>query len=110
MVVFLKAVIEGNPYMPRSPVKCDGCAWRPPQSFEILGDILMRYSRRSPRLWINKRFLCFESIRPQLKLTLWSLKLKQWSLLLVVVERFLPFVLFRPLSPPFVFFAPQNRR
>jgi len=46
-----------------SSVQCDGCAWQPLQSFEILGDIVVRYSRRSPRLWINKRFLWFESIK-----------------------------------------------
>jgi len=27
------------------------------------GDILVRYSRRSPHLRMNKRFLCFESIK-----------------------------------------------
>jgi len=37
--------------------------WQPSQSLEILGDILVRYSRRSPRSWINKRFLCFENIK-----------------------------------------------
>jgi len=46
-----------------APVQFDGCAWRPSQNFEILGDILVRYGRRSPRLRINKRFLCFESIK-----------------------------------------------
>jgi len=32
------------------------------KSFEILGDILVRYSRRSPRSCFNKQVLCFESI------------------------------------------------
>jgi len=50
-------------YISWSPVQCDGCAWRPSQSFEVLEDISVRYSRRSPRLWINKRFLCFESTK-----------------------------------------------
>jgi len=46
-----------------SPGQCDGCAWQPSQKFDILGDILVRYSRRSPPFWINKRFLCFKSIK-----------------------------------------------
>jgi len=46
-----------------SPGQCDGCAWQPSQNFDILGDILVRYSRRSPPFWINKRFLCFKSIK-----------------------------------------------
>jgi len=47
-------------YIPWSSVQCDGCAWRLSQHFKILGDILVRYSRRSARLWINTRVLCFE--------------------------------------------------
>jgi len=48
--------------MERNPVQCDGCAWQPSQSLEMMGVILVRYGCRSPHLWINKQFLCFESI------------------------------------------------
>ena len=46
-----------------TPAQCDWCARRPSQSFEKLGDILVRYSRGSPNLRINKEFLCFEHIK-----------------------------------------------
>ena len=61
--VFLKNFIWRNSYISWFPVQCDRCAWRPSPSFEILGEILVRYSVRSPCLRINKRFLCFESVK-----------------------------------------------
>ena len=58
-------------------------------------------SRRSPRLWINKQFLCFESIKVTAEV---NSMIVNWSYLndrsVVAVERFRPFVLFAHLSPP----------
>ena len=72
----------------------------------------MRYSRRSPRLWISNWFLCFESIKVTAELTQWSLTevnsmINYWQWLSI----FSPFVLFCTAIAPLFFLplAPQNR-
>ena len=57
------------------------------------------YSRRSPRLWINKRFLCFESIKVTAEV---NSMIVNWSYLndRLVAERFRPLCVVFPLSPP----------
>ena len=75
------------------------------KSFEILGGTLVSYSGRSPRLWINNRFLCLRALRPQQNTPfqpnrMWETIEPTW------LSVFVPFVLFCPPTAPFVFFAP----
>ena len=77
------------------------------QSMEILGGLLVRYSRRSPRLWINKRFFALR--RSPLKSPfqpsmMWEITEPTW------LSVFAPFVLFSPLSLPWFCLplVPQN--
>ena len=67
-----------------------------------IGRHLVRYSRRSPRLWINKWFLCFESINATAEVNSWSISGSGWAF-------WPPLCCFSPLfcsSPTFVLFTP----
>jgi len=74
--------------------------WMCLATFTKLWNIFMRYSCISPRVWINKQFLHYESIKVTAKVN--SMIIYWRKLNVVVIERFCSLcVVFPPIAPLF---------
>jgi len=71
---------ELNQYIQWSPVQCDRCAWRHSIIFEMLGDILVGYSRKSLAYESTSDFFALRELRSYPKLTQWSINGSVWAL------------------------------